>query len=193
MLQAGHVKGMSLRATGTKVTPRTELPRNHTAFVGRDEPSLAKRFGHFFERFEMVEGSVVALPADKGAIVERAEQTEGPVKEFWESFLPEEDFEETPETQDVEVAEHNTSEIEDVRSLERFLGEMPGISRKEAKRLASIKNETVQPSRDAEDKTPELTLEEIREIVRGEFTNTKEDIRKEVSSILNDTLGKVRV
>ncbi len=183
MISAGHIGAMSLRAVGDKVTPRTDLPKDHFAFVERDEPNLNKRFGLFFERFTGLEGSIVALPADKGAIIGRAQETEGPVKEFWESMIPE------------EMPEQDTSDIEDVRSLERFLGEMPGISRKEAKRLASIKTETTQPSRDAEEQYPEpdLTVEEIREIVRGEFTNTMTDIRDEVSDILNDALGKVRV
>ncbi len=184
MIAQGHIGAMSLRAVGDKVTPRADLSRDHFAFVERDEPDRAKRFGLFFERFTGLEGSIVALPADKGAIIGRAQETEGPVKEFWESMIPE-----------AEVPEHDTSDIEDVRSLERFLGEMPGISRKEAKRLASIKNETTQPSRDAEEQPPEpdLTIEEIREIVRGEFRDTMTDFHTEVSEILNDALGKVRV
>ena len=199
MINEGHVTGMSLRAEGTKVTPRTELPRDHFAFVERDEPNLLKRFGAFFERFTGLEGSIVALPADTGAIIGRAQETEGPIREFWESFLPEEgDSPETQETPQIGVIEYNTTDIEDVRSLERFLGEMPGISRKEAKRLASIKTETAQPSRDAKEETPEITveeisMEEIREIFRGEITNTLSDIRNEVSDLMSETLGKVRV
>ena len=116
-------------------------------------------------------------------------ETVGAVQEFWRGFV------EGNEDQEEELEEQlvDTSEIEDVRSLERFLGEMPGISRKEAKRLASIKTETAQPSRDAEEEAPELTVEQIREIVRGEFVDTMADVRNEVSDILNDALGKVRV
>ena len=74
---------------------------------------------------------------------------------------------------------------------------MPGISRKEAKRLASIKTETTQPSRDAKEETkeetPEISMEDFREILRGELHDTASDIRNEVSEIMNDALGRVRV
>jgi hypothetical protein len=185
MISEGHVGSVSLRAEGTKVIPRRELPKNHRAFVEANEPDMLKRFGLFFEEFNALEGSIVALGADRNAIIGRSMETEGAVQEFWRGFV-EEEVEQEEELLD-------TSEIEDVRSLERFLGEMPGISRKEARRLASIKTETTQPSRDAEEKTPEPTVEEIREIVRGEFSDTMADIRNEVSDILNDALGKVRV
>ena len=154
-----------------------------------NEPDLMKRFGLFFEEFNALEGSIVALGADRNAIIGRSMETEGAVQEFWRGFVEDE----TDQEEESKVQALDTSGIEDVRSLERFLGEMPGLSRKEAKRLASIKTETTQPSRDAKEETPELTIEEIREIVRGEFTDTMSEIHNEVSDILNDALGKVRV
>ncbi len=188
MISEGHIKSISLRAEGTKVIPRRELPKNHRAFVEANEPDMLKRFGMFFEEFNALEGSIVSVGADRNAIIGRSNETTGAVQEFWRGFIDEDE----PEEEEV-VTEYETSEIEDVRSLERFLGEMPGISRKEAKRLASIKIETTEPSRDAKEETPELSIEEIREIVRGEFEDTMTDVRSEVSDILNDTLGKVRV
>lgn len=203
MISEGHVGSISLRAEGTKVIPRRELPKNHRAFVEPTEPDIMKRFGLFFEEFNALEGSIVALGADKNAIIGRSLETEGAVQEFWRGFVEDQEDDTkivvgvdlaTKEMKVVStVVERDTDEIQDVRSLERFLGEMPGISKKEAKRLASIKTETTQPSRDAEETPPELTVEEIREIVRGEFEDTMSDIHKEVSDILNDAIGKVRV
>ena len=193
MISEGHINSVSLRAEGTKVIPRRELPKNHRAYVEPTETDMLKRYGLFFEEFTALEGSIVALGADKNAIVGRSRETTGAVQEFWESLIPgEDDPEEEPESEPLD-----TSGIQDVRSLERLLGEMPGVSRKEAKRLASIKTETSQPSRDAKEEPPKdtlkLTTEEIRELVRGEFDNTIADIRHEISDILNDALGKVRV
>ena len=217
MVSEGHINSISLRAEGTKVIPRRELPKNHRAFVEPSEPDMLKRFGLFFEEFNALEGSIVAIGADRNAIIGRSNETTGAVQEFWRGFVVDEDdckeeltnqldeldtsLKEANEQAkravvDAIVKAHpdvDTSNIQDVRSLERFLGEMPGISRKEAKRLSSIKIETAQPSRDAKEETPELTIEEIREIVRGEFTDTMADIHTEVSALLSDTLGKVRV
>lgn len=224
MVSEGHVRSISLRAEGTKVIPRRELPKNHRAFVEANEPDMLKRFGMFFEEFTALEGSLVAIGADKNAIVGRANETEGAVQEFWRGFVPDEEEtslqedvdavreiikdefgELTEDDGDIEVGDKvefvrfedialDTSDIENVRSLEQFLGGMPGISRKEAKRLASIKTETTQPPRDAQEKKrPELTNEEIREAVRGELSKTMPDIHKEVSDIISDALGRVRV
>ena len=190
MISEGHINSVSLRAEGIKVTPRRDLPKSHRAFVEANEPDMLKRFGLFFEEFNAIEGSIVALGADRNAIIGRSMETEGAVQEFWRTFVEEDEAKE----EDTELEEYDTSEIEDVRSLERFLGEMPGISRKEAKRLSSIKTETTQPSRDAQEtKRPELTNEEIREAVRGELSKTMDDIHTEVSDIISDALGRVRV
>ena len=208
MIAEGHLSSVSLRAEGTKVIPRRELPKNHRAYVEPTEPDMLKRYGLFFEEFTALEGSIVAVGADRNAIIGRSHETTGAVQEFWRGFVEaevpveDEDDEEAARIGQIlsdwsVLTNWNTREIEDVRSLERYLGEMPGVSRKEAKRLASIKSETSQPSRDAEEEpktdTPELTMEEIRTIVRGEFKNTIADIRTEVSDILNDALGRVRI
>lgn len=192
MISEGHVSAVSIRAEGTKVVPRTQLPKNHRAYVDPDEKDFVKRFGLFFEESNALEGSIVALGADKNAIIGRSRETEGEVQEFWRGFVEEESQDrKIPEEEEIK---HDTSEIQDVRSLEKFLGEMPGISRKEARRLASIKTETTQPPRDAqEQKRPELTEEEIRQAVRSELSQTMTGIQEEVSEIINDALGRVRV
>ena len=196
MISEGHINSVSLRAEGTKVIPRRELPKNHRAYVEPAETDMLKRYGLFFEEFTALEGSIVALGADKNAIVGRSRETTGAVQEFWRGLVENEESEGN-EKEQPEVQSLDTSDIQDIRSLERLLGEMPGVSRKEARRLASIKTETSQPSRDAKEEpkqdTLELTMEEIRKLVRGEFDNTIADIRHEVSDILNDALGKVRV
>jgi hypothetical protein len=76
MIAKGHLSAISIRAQGEKLTPRKDLPKDHPAAARENEPNLAKRFGLFFERFTPLEGSIVALGADRAAIIGRSLETE---------------------------------------------------------------------------------------------------------------------
>jgi len=86
MIQQGHVTGISVRWQPQKYTRRVDLPKDHPAHVKQDEPNWMKRNGFFHEKWQVLEGSVVAIQADKEAMVGRAEQTEGHVSAFWRAM-----------------------------------------------------------------------------------------------------------
>jgi hypothetical protein len=110
MIDKGHVRGMSIRwdEVPGKSVRRVNLPSDHPHFVDAEkEKSSNKRYGMYFEEWIAVEGSLVALGADKQALIGRAEETDGAVSTFWRAVaddLPEaeptdmiEDEEVTPE------------------------------------------------------------------------------------------------
>jgi len=186
MISEGHIGAVSLRAQGDKVIRRTDLPKEHFAHVGADEPDPRRRYGLFFERFTALEGSIVALPADRGAIIGRAEETEGEVQEFWRSLA-----EDAPAPQEPEIFSFST--IETKRDLERFLRDV-GASRSEAKRLVAL----VQPPRDAEEQVeplarpePEDFVRDARKMIRAELAGLKEETFKECSALLKRALGRI--
>jgi hypothetical protein len=93
MILQGHITGVSVRWDqvdgGKQPVRRTELPKDHRAHVRDDEPSPRKRMGMFWPEWRAIEGSVVALGADSQALIGRANETEGHVREFWRSLASE--------------------------------------------------------------------------------------------------------
>jgi hypothetical protein len=190
MIAKGHLTAVSVRASGEKVTDRTDLPTTHPAHVGSGEKNLAKRFGRFFERSTVLEGSIVALGADKRAIIGRS--LDAPVSEFWTGFLT--DIEDEPEaTEEVERDAHDFSQVTDIRSLERLLRDV-GASQNESKRIIALcKSES--PPRDAErNRKPEQTfsVREVQTMVSDELAGLKVEIARECSELLTSTLGKIQ-
>jgi hypothetical protein len=88
MIAKGHVTGVSIRwdEIPGKSVRRVNLPSDHPYFVDAEEAQGPERYGFFFEEWIGREGSIVALPADKNAVVGRAEETEGEVREFWRAM-----------------------------------------------------------------------------------------------------------
>jgi hypothetical protein len=192
MIAKGHLTAVSVRASGEKVIERTDLPTTHPAHVSSGEKSLAKRFGRFFERSTLQEGSIVALGADKRAIIGRS--LEAPVSEFWTGFLTE--VEDEPEiTEEVERDARDFSQVTDVRSLEGLLRDV-GASRSEAKRMIALcKSESESPPRDAErSRKPEqaISVREVQTMVSEELAGLKAEITRECSDLLRSTLGVIQ-
>ncbi len=86
MIGAGHVTGISVRWEPISWQRRADLPREHPAHVPASERNPRRRMGVYHERWNVLEGSIVAVGADKAAVVGRAEETEGPVSQFWRSM-----------------------------------------------------------------------------------------------------------
>jgi hypothetical protein len=202
MIAKGHLTAVSVRAHGEKVTPRKDLPKDHPAAVRGDEPNLAKRFGLFFERFTPLEGSIVALGADREAIIGRSLETEGEVRDFWSEVareLPEEPANQ-PETLPPETEEApplpEVSQVQNIRSLERFLRDV-GASRSEAKRIIALcKSAEPSPPRDVERHQPsepneETFVRDVRALMRNEFADLKHEIYRECRDLLSHALGRV--
>lgn len=100
-----HGGAVSIRWTdvegGKPPIRRVNLPSDHPYFVADDDPSERKRWGLFWPEWKALEGSVVALGADPGALIDgkiyraRAEETTGAVSDFWRSLA--EDAEKPPQ------------------------------------------------------------------------------------------------
>jgi hypothetical protein len=84
MISKGHLTGVSVRWEPLEWTPRVNLPKEHAAFVdGEREKDPRKRFGLFFKKWRVLEGSIAPVQADKQSLIGRAEETDGEVAEFW--------------------------------------------------------------------------------------------------------------
>ncbi len=86
-ISRGDLGGVSLTWESSKAKERRELPRNHPAHVARTESDPRKRFGLFFESSRAIEQSIVAIPADRGALIGRAETAQDDsLREVWRSL-----------------------------------------------------------------------------------------------------------
>jgi hypothetical protein len=84
-MAAGHVSRMSGRwdADPEDVTRRTELPKEHPAYVSKDVKG-PKRYGLYFDKWRAMEGSVVGLGADPAAMLRLIESApDARVADFW--------------------------------------------------------------------------------------------------------------
>jgi hypothetical protein len=88
MINEGHINAMSIRwdEVPGKSVRRINLPSDHAYFVDAEADQTAARWGYFFEEWRAMEGSIVALGADPGALIGRARETEGQVSEFWRAM-----------------------------------------------------------------------------------------------------------
>ena len=93
MIDKGHVTGVSIRwdeMPGKPPVRRVNLPSDHAYFVDAEaEKDHRKRYGLYFEQWRAMEGSVVALGADPGALIGRADEREKDspeVSRFWRAM-----------------------------------------------------------------------------------------------------------
>lgn len=77
MVGQGHVTGISVRWEPIEWVRRINLPSDHEAFVDAEsEKDWRKRYGLYFKKWRVQEGSIVAVQADKQAMIGRAEHWE---------------------------------------------------------------------------------------------------------------------
>ncbi len=90
MIGQGHIRAVSVRwhAEAKDAIPRTDLPKGHAYYVDRDKEPMGspRRSGLYFKRWRALEGSIVSVGADPGALIGRAEATEGPISTFWRAM-----------------------------------------------------------------------------------------------------------
>ena len=94
MISQGHIRSMSVSWEPIKWRARVNLSSDHPAYVNADtEKDYRKRYGLLFDQWRVKEGSLVAVPADKQALIGRAEEVgRGAVADFyrsWAETLPE--------------------------------------------------------------------------------------------------------
>jgi hypothetical protein len=106
-----HGGAVSIRWTdvdgGKPPIPRVNLPSDHPHFVDSEkETNPRKRYGLFWPEWRALEGSIVALGADPGAMIdgkiyrERADETEGAVSDFWRDMAERADVDEAAKASD---------------------------------------------------------------------------------------------
>lgn len=87
MVAQGHVTGISVRWDPLESTRRVNLPADHFAYVDDEkEKDWRKRYGYFFKKWRVLEGSIVAVQADKESMIGRAVETDGHVAAFWRAM-----------------------------------------------------------------------------------------------------------
>jgi hypothetical protein len=88
MIARGHIDAVSIRwdEVPGKTVRRVNLPSDHPYYVDSETATGPERWGSFFEEWVGREGSIVALGADQGALIGRAEETEGEVSAFWRAL-----------------------------------------------------------------------------------------------------------
>lgn len=89
-ISTGAISGTSLTwdANPSDIRERASLPKGHPAYVSPDEKNMRRRFGLYFEKSNAIEQSIVAIPADRAALIGRAEAaTEAPSRALWHALL----------------------------------------------------------------------------------------------------------
>jgi hypothetical protein len=84
MIEKKHIGQFSVRWDEiSDPVRRVNLPSDHPAFVDSTKEKGRKLWGWYFEKWRLVEGSVVTLGADPAALIGRMHETEGDVRNCW--------------------------------------------------------------------------------------------------------------
>lgn len=84
MIGKGHIQGLSIRWEEVdEPVRRINLPSDHIAFIDPKEATGRQEWGLFFDKWRMLEGSVVTLGADPSALIGRMNESEGDVRSYW--------------------------------------------------------------------------------------------------------------
>jgi len=84
MVDRGHIGQFSVRwdEIGEPVR-RVNLPSDHPAYVDSAKSQGREAWGYYFDKWKLLEGSVVTLGADPAAMVGRMQQSRGDVRGYW--------------------------------------------------------------------------------------------------------------
>ena len=88
MIDKGHIGAFSVRWEETEEPVyRVNLPSDHPAFVDTKKATGRQRWGMYFEKWRLLEGSVVTLGADPAALVGRMQEAQGDVRAYWRKAI----------------------------------------------------------------------------------------------------------
>ena len=88
MIDKGHIGAFSVRWEELEEPVyRVNLPSDHPAFVDAKKATGRQRWGMWFEKWNLLEGSVVTLGADPAALVGRLMEAEGDMRGFWRGVI----------------------------------------------------------------------------------------------------------
>ncbi len=88
MIDKGHIGAFSVRwdEIGDPVA-RVNLPSDHPAFVDSKKANGRQRWGLYFDKWRLLEGSVVTLGADPAALLGRMQASHGDVRGYWRKAI----------------------------------------------------------------------------------------------------------
>jgi hypothetical protein len=88
MIERKHIGALSVRwaPVGDPIR-RVNLPSDHAAFVDSETAKGNKRWGLYFPKWRLLEGSVVTLGADPAALIGRMRDSEGDVRSNWRAAI----------------------------------------------------------------------------------------------------------
>jgi hypothetical protein len=88
MIERGHIGQFSVRweEIGDAVA-RVNLPSDHPAYVDSKKATGRQRWGLYFDKWRLMEGSVVTLGADPAALVGRMQESQGDVRAYWRATI----------------------------------------------------------------------------------------------------------
>jgi len=88
MIDKKHIRSFSVRWSEVdEPVYRTNLPSDHPAFVDIKKAKGRKRYGLWFEKWRLLEGSVVTLGADPSALIGRMQEANGDLRQFWRGVV----------------------------------------------------------------------------------------------------------
>ncbi len=88
MVGKGHIQGLSIRWEEIdEPIRRINLPSDHIAFIDPKKATGRQEWGLYFEKWQMLEGSVVTLGADPSALIGRMHESQGDVRSYWRSTI----------------------------------------------------------------------------------------------------------
>jgi hypothetical protein len=88
MIEKGHIGQFSVRwADIEDPVQRINLPSDHPAFIDSKKAKGRQRWGLYFDKWKLLEGSVVTLGADPAALIGKMQQAEGDVRHYWRSAV----------------------------------------------------------------------------------------------------------
>jgi len=172
-IASGDISGVSLTWDSVEHAERRLLPKSHPAAVSKDEPDARKRFGLYFQKSRAIEQSIVAIPADRRAVIGRAEAAPDDLsRAMWHSLC--ERLDDAPKSREGEIIDALEREI---ASLGKRIREFEALTSKG----------DVPP---AETRSP---LEVFLQTARDEQAHSArfgEDLRDTLAEVFGDVTGK---
>lgn len=129
MIEQGHVGAVSIRwdADPEHVVARTDLPKDHPAFVDSRDANLMRTTGLFFEKWRALEGSIVGVGADPQALIARAQHEDTPEEaRAWYRGMVDDEKVEAMESLDASCSEIEATAAANVRiAIQEALTALP--------------------------------------------------------------------
>ena len=220
MVQEGHIGAFSIRWDPVgEPTARTALHSDHPAFVDPDrETEFRKLYGFYFDKWRMLEGSIVTLPADQAALIGRARSGDG-TADYWNRVLarmagvPMEDRSPLEKAVGESFANVALDELEPIELADGRVYYLPseladrlrgeGVEemyddsdsemelQDEGETLESDGSSETLPNEPDVSGGRDLTREDITELMREQFPMLYEDARTERQAILETFRGEI--